>query len=76
MTTCLRKSELEQCLQASRAGFLWFLNTHATTVKSTVSWITVVRGVVDAVFILRLTGESRNTTTESNSTDMKQSARN
>lgn len=51
----------------SGAGILWFLNADAATVKSTISWVTVVPGVVDAVFILSLAGETPNTTTESNS---------
>lgn len=52
---------------SSRAGFLWSLDADTTAVKTTVFWITVVPGVVDAVFVLRLARETRKATAEANS---------
>lgn len=55
---------MEQCFPDSRAIILEFLHADATTVKSTISWITVVPGVVNAVFTLNLTAKTNETTAE------------
>lgn len=54
-------------LPPSSASILCLLNADATTVIPAISWVTVVRGVVDTVLILSLAGENGNATTESNS---------